>query len=334
METKNIPWLSCQHFADGGEGAGGAGEGGTQTGANSHGAADRGSGESPSSDDLSDVIYGIGEDDRVENPEDPDAEDRNDGEPEDLDAEFEKLIAKDGKFRDVYEKKVQDIISRRLRSAKSSLRVSEHNGTESEAVRLVMSELAKKYNVDEKDTDAVAKAFLEDGDRLEEEAMARGIPTEELKRQKATERELEGYRNKEKREKEMAEAERRTKEARDRYEGWAKEAGELKKLYPKFDLGTEVKNREFIRRLQAGIPMREVYEGMHHADLVTSAMAYTAGRVEKGTADKIRANATRPSEGAARSRASTIHKTNVEDLTGKDIREILKRVEGGAKISF
>lgn len=331
MKFKIIKWLSCQHFADGGEGAGGAGEGGTQTGVDLHGDADRATGGATSADDLSDVIYGIGEDDGDELPKESDAETSKPDEPEDLDAAFDKLIAKDGKFRDVYEKRVQDIISRRLRTAKSA---PSQKTEQDPSVSAMMSELAKKYKVDAGDNIAIAKAFLEDADRLEEEAMARGISTEELKRQKADERELEGYRAERKREREMQALQKRNEEARARYDGWVKEAEALKKLYPAFDLGAEVKNREFVKRLQAGIPMQEVYEGMHHADLVKSAMAYTAGKVEKGTADKIRANASRPSEGAARSRASTVHKTNVEDLTGNDIREILKRVEGGAKISF
>ena len=330
LKTK---WLSIQFFADGGEGGGAGGEGGTQTGVDLHGDADRAAGGSSSSDDLSDVIYGIGGDGGAETPEDPDAGDQNVEEPEDLDAEFEALIAKDGKFRAIYEKKVQNIVSSRLRSMKQAQ--SPKVQTEQDPnVSAMMSELAKKYKVDAGDNAAIAKAFLEDADRLEEEAMARGITTDELKRQKANERELDGYREKEKREKAMKAIRRKNEEARARYDGWVKDAAELKKLYPSFDLGNEVKNREFVRRLQAGIPMREVYEGMHHADLVTSAMAYTAGKVEKGTADKIRANAARPTEGAARSRASTVHKQNVEDLTGHDIREILKRVEGGAKISF
>lgn len=334
MEIKKNKWLSLQYFADGGEGAGGTGEGGAQMGAEGHGDADRATGEPNSSNDLSDVIYGIGEDGGSDDAsEDPDAEDRGQGEQEDIDAEFEKLIAKDGKFRDVYEKRVQDIISRRLRSVKQESRTA-RTDAESNAINSVLSELAKKYNVDAADATAVAKAFLEDEDRLYEEAVARGISTDELKRQKANERELEDFRRRDKLEREAQEARQRQTEAKTRYDGWIREGEALKKIYPAFDLAAEAKNGEFVKRLQAGIPMREIYEGMHHADLVKSAMAYTAGKVEKGTADKIRANASRPSEGAARSRAATVHKTNVEDLTGQDIREILKRVESGAKITF
>ena len=332
MENKNIKWLSLQFFADGGEGAGGAGEGGAQTGAEMHGDADRATGDSDSSMDLSDVVYGIGGGEEGTNGtlEDLDAGDRS--EPEDMEAEFEKLIAKDGKFRDVYEKRVADIVSRRLRSVKQTATVK--NGAQDEAVQSVLEELAKRYNVNPSDTAAVAKAFLEDEERLEEEAMERGVSTEEWKRQKADARELESYRREKKLAKQAEAVRQRQEDARAKYDGWMREAEELKKIYPEFDIEAESKNPKFIQRLQNGTPMQEIYEGMHHQELMQKAMAYTADKVEKGTADKIRANAARPTEGAARSRASTVHKQKVEDLTGQDIREILKRVEGGAKISF
>lgn len=353
MEKINLLWLSSQHFADGGEGVGGAGATGTATGVNLHGDADRASGAKASDGDLSDVIYGIGEaDESGEAGEgsasalDPDAEDRtasesNDGMDEDPDAEFERLIAKDGKFRDAYEKRVRDIVTRRLKNARMMSSGEAKPAPVNEAYTSVFAELARKYKLDANDAAGIAKAFLEDDDRLAEEAMARGMSKDEMKRVKATELELAAHKNREKQRaaeeeqrKRREQLAQRGREARQRYDGWMAEAEELKKLYPAFDIAQESKNPEFIKALQSGWSVKRAYEGLHHDDLVMNAMAYTAGRVEKGTADKIRAGASRPVEGAVRGGASAVHKADVNDLTGADIREILKRVERGENIRF
>lgn len=359
MEKSKITWLSLQHFADGGEGAGSAGEMGTATGEYLRGDADRGTGENASADDLSDVIYGIGEDGESVTAQDaegadPDAGDRTaegvTGEPTEVldpDAEFDKLISKDGKFRDAYNKRVRNIVSARMRAeekkaAKRGVTQETAPGSaDSEAVSSVFAELARKYKLDAGDTAGIAKAFLEDGERIAEEALARGMSVDEMKRVKATERELEAHKSREK-QRELAEAERarqmeaqkRGLEARRRYDGWVAEGEAMKKLYPSFDLGAEAKNPDFVKALRAGMSVKAAYEGIHHDDLVKSAMVYTADKVEKGTADKIRANASRPVEGAAAGRSAVVHKANVNDLTGEDIREILKRVERGENIRF
>lgn len=333
MKLKDFMWLGLQHFAEGGEGFAGAEAEGTKTGADSHGDADRGTG----ADSDVEVVYGITEEDG-EGLDAANRQSTDDGDGErtvDLDDEFEKLIAKDGKFRDVYEKKVQSIIAKRFKDGKSRQKdASVGGGAPSSVYTDVFAELARQYNLDASDPESVAKAFLGDKSRLEAEAIARGMSVEtlaevnDIKRENARfKRESEQRQaNEEQRQKDMA--------ARQRYMAWAKEGQELKAVYPNFDLAAEAKNAEFLKRLRAGIPMREVYEGMHHADLLKNAMAFTAEKVERGTADKLRANAARPVEGGAAGRASTIHKTNVEDLTGADIRNIIKQAKEGKIIKF
>lgn len=333
MKLKDFMWLELQHFAEGGEGLAGAEAAGTLTGANSHGDADREAGE----DSDVEVVYGIadGDTDGLDAANIQSTDDGNGSVAEDLDGEFEKLIAKDGKFRDIYEKKVQSIIAKRFKDGKSRQKdASVTGGAPSAAYIDVFAELARQYNLDASDPESVAKAFLGDKSRLEAEAIARGMSVETLAEVNDIKRENARF----KRESEQRQANevQRQKdiEARQRYMGWVQEGQALKEVYPNFDLAAEVKNTEFLKRLRAGIPMREVYEGMHHADLLKNAMAFTAEKVERGTADKLRANAARPVEGGAAGRASTIHKTNVEDLTGADIRKIIEQAKEGKIIKF
>lgn len=333
MKLNNFMWLELQHFAEGGEGLAGGDATGTQTGANNHGDADRGTGE----DSNVEVVYGItdGDDEGLDaaNGQSTDGSDGEEG--EDFDGEFEKLIAKDGKFRNAYEKKVQGIIAKRLKESKGRQKdASAMNGATSAAYTDVFAELARQYKLDANDPEGIARAFLGDKSRLEAEAMARGMSVDTLAELNGIERENAKFRRED--EQRRADEENRKKElaARQRYTAWVKEGEALKSIYPDFDLATEAKNEEFLKRINAGIPMREVYEGMHHADLLKNAMAFTAEKVERGTADKLRANASRPVEGGAMGRASTIHKTNVDDLTGADIRKIIEQAKAGKIIKF
>ena len=320
-------WLTLQHFSDGGAGDGaGAETGGTDGSAHHQGSE----GIEPAS--REDVIYGRVENvnanptERVGVAEEASADVR-----EDPEAEFEKLIAKDGKFRDAYERRVRSAVMDRVRNKNEEL--ARRDG-EREIYESVFSELAKKYGVDGKDPAAVAKAFLDDAERLEEEALERGMPMEELRRIKETERELAAAKARDEARRESEEKARRDAAARRQYLAWVNEGKELKAVYPEFDLAKESSNPEFIKAVRAGLGMRRAYEMLHHDELSARRVSAAVQRAEKGMADTIRAGAGRPAEGAAMGRASTVHKQNVSDLDGHDIREIIKRVERGERVTF
>ena len=335
MKPENQMWLELQHFAEGGEGSA-DGEGiGTQTGDDIHGAADRDSGEASQNN----VVYGV-----IDAGEGLAAADENKGtedgagEHEDLEAEFKKLISKDGKFKGVYENLTKGIISERLRSEREKMRAAQRDASvpsaASEAQSNIFTELARQYKLEATDYEGIAKALFEDKARLEAEAAERGMSSEEFSKVKQVEIENSRLRRAEAQRLANEQAQKKAAESERRYRGWLAEGAELKKLYPEFDLETEAKNPEFLKSLRAGIPMRRVYEGLHHEELLTSAMAKTAERVEKGVVDKQKANAQRPIEGGTASKASTVHKTRVEDLTAEDIQNIVKQAESGKTISF
>lgn len=319
---ENTKWLALQHFADGaGEGAG------AETGSNDGNAHHQEAGSTPRSDNREDVIYGV-----VEGTNESSAAEEQVSVPEESpEEEFERLIAKGGKFRDVYEKRMRGAVMDRVKTTNEEL--AKRNG-EREIYAGVFSELAKKYGVDGNDPAAVAKAFMDDPDRLEEEALERGMPTEELRRIKETERELAAVKSKEAARREAEERAKREAAAKKQYLAWLEEGKQLKAIYPEFDIAKESQNPEFVSAVRSGLSMRRAYEGLHHDELSARRVSAAVQRAEKGMADTIRAGASRPAEGAAMGRASTIHKQNVADLDGHDIREIIKRVERGERVTF
>lgn len=337
MILEKAMWLGLQHFAEGGEGSAGSEGLGTQTGDDFHGAADRGTGETSEEN----VVYGVvDEDDGLAAADENErAAEDGAGEHDNLEEEFKKLISKDGKFKGVFEKHMSNIVSERLRHDRErNERMARRDASEqravSEAQSSVFTELARQYKLEPTDYAGIAKALSEDTSRLEAEAAERGMSSDELSKVKQLELENSKYKQADAKRQAAAVAQRKAALSEQRYRSWVSEGEELRKLYPAFDLETEAKNPEFIKGLKSGMPMRMIYEGMHHAELLTSAMAKTAERVEKGVVDKQKANLQRPVEGGTASRASTVHKSRVEDLTNEDIQNIVKRVEAGERISF
>ena len=94
------------------------------------------------------------------------------------------------------------------------------------------------------------------------------------------------------------------------YEKLMSEANELAEKIDGFDLGRELSDRRFTSLVHAG------------RSAEASAMA------------KLRSLGERPEENGAAGQAPCETKLSVDALTGKGIRDILRRVESGAKVKF
>ena len=75
------------------------------------------------------------------------------------------------------------------------------------------------------------------------------------------------------------------KKADIQYEKWKSEADELRSLYPDMDLAVELENPDFVRLLTATdeqyrMPMKQIYEMIHHAEIVEAEKKKTAGSIE------------------------------------------------------
>ena len=316
MKMKSfIPMLNLQLFAEGGAGgaAGGTGgDGGTAQGQGVTGAAALPQTKGAKNNPLAEVKYGIQEDAA------PAAEVQKPTEAPDLNAEFEKLIK--GQYKEQYDARVQDTIQKRLKSSKET--VDKYN-----ALIPTLELLAKKYGVDATDVAALTKAIEEDDSFFEEEALAKGVTVQQLKEYRKMERENADLRR------QMQE--QQTKEnANKLYAGWMTQAEEAKKVYPSFDLKTEMNNPKFLELLRSNIDVRTAYEVMHNDEIISGAMQFTAKTVERKIANKIAANGSRPSENGMRSQSAAVVKSDVSQLSKADRAEIIRRVQRGEKIRF
>jgi LysM repeat protein len=302
--------LDLQLFADGaGGGDGGTGAEGA-TGVNATAAVSQNKGvKNP----LAEVKYGVQptEDkapaaEVVENP----TEDRN--------AEFEALIK--GKYKDLYDARMQETVQKRLKSTKETVE-------KYEALTPTLEALAKKYGVDPSDIKALNKAIEDDDSYYEREALEKGMTVEQLKEIRKMEKENAEL-------KRQMEEQNRKDNANKLYAQWMEQAESTKQVYPSFDLRAEMQNPKFIDLLRSNIDVRTAYEVIHKDDIIAGAMQFTAKTVEQKLTNKIIAGGARPSENGNSSQGASVTKSDVSALTKADRDEIARRVARGEKISF
>ena len=300
-----IPMLSLQLFAEG------AGDGGTAEGQGvTAGVASQQKGVS---NPLADVKYGIQEEAA------PVAEVQNNPTAVvDRNAEFERLIK--GEYKDLYDARVQDTIQKRLKSSKET--VDKYN-----ELTPTLEMLAKKYGVDIGDIASLNKAIQEDDSYYEEEALEKGISVQQLKEIRKMERENAALKA------QMDEA-KRQENGKKLYAAWMQQADEAKKIYPSFDIRTEMANPKFVDLLRSNIDVRTAYEVLHKDDIIRGAMQFTAQTVESKIAKKVASNGARPAENGMSSQSAAVVKSDVSQLSKADRAEIIRRVQRGEKIRF
>ena len=302
-----IPMLSLQLFAEG------AGDGGTAQGQGVTEAAALPQTKGAKINPLANVKYGIQEDAA------PAAEVQKPTEaPPDLNAEFEKLIK--GQYKEQYDARVQDTIQKRLKGSKEI--VDKYN-----ALIPTLELLARKHGVDATDIDALNKAIQDDDSYFEEEALEKGMSVQQLKEFKKMERDNAELR------KQMQEQQKRQNADR-LVATWMNQAEEVKKLYPAFDMKTEMENPRFLDLLQSNVDVRSAFEIVHRDEIFPAFMQYTANAVESKLAKKIAAGGSRPAENGMSSGSPAVVKSDVSQLSKADRQEIIRRVQRGEKIRF
>lgn len=306
-----IPVLNLQLFADGGAATGGAGEGGQGQGVTVEAAAPQSKGvKNP----LAGVKYGIQEEAApvAEVPKEEPTQ------PPDRKAEFEKLIK--GEYKEEYDQRMQDTIRQRLKGSKET-------ADKLAAITPALEILAQKYGVDPADMAALSKAIENDDSFYSDEALKKGMKTEDVKTMRKMERDNVRLQQ------QVAEQQRKA-QADQQYAQWAQQAQQAKQLYPGLDMQAEIKNPQFMQLLKAGVDVGSAYLVIHKDDILPAAMQHTAKVVEQKLADKIIAGGTRPAENGMSSQSAAVTKSDVSALTKADRDEIRRRVARGERIRF
>lgn len=225
--------------------------------------------------------------------------------PEVAEKEFEELIK--GKYSDAFKKRTKSIIDKRFSKMKTYERTAE-------LVAPLLESISQGFpEIDKADTEGLIRAYFEREEKqsaekkrsLEKEARMQLIDSH-LKKRAATELS-----------KKLSE-----------------EALKLREIYPSFDLkGEYASSPEFRVLLGAGLSLRRAYEAVNLEKIMGSVLRYAVLKTGKNTADAIMSPG-RVAENSLLDRASSVKRTDVKNLTEKEIMDILSQVSRGAKIIF
>ena len=223
-----------------------------------------------------------------------------------------------------YNKNMQSVVQSRLKTAKGA---EEKLGKITPSLEL----LARKYGLDPAniDYDALAKKINDDDGYYEDKALSMGVSVETAKKIDQQERDTARARREEAR---TIEDQR----LRAHFDKITREGEALKKVFPKFDLRTELQNPAFARMTSpnVGISVEDAYYAVHRKEIQAAAMQATAQRTAQHISQSIQAGSRRPDEAGASSQAPSVttfdySKASPEQRAAfkKDLRERMARGE-------
>ncbi len=232
---------------------------------------------------------------------------------------FDEML-KDPEYAKEMQKRIDSAINKRFAKAKAA---EERSAKLAPALSLI----AQKYGIKAGDDDALIEAINGDTELIEQQAMDMGMEPDayrEYTRMKAENEQLKA-----------AEAERqRIAAINDSLADWQRQAQELQRIYPGFNLQQEAQNETFRSLLGNNIPVRTAYEVVHQQEIQQGLIQRAAQEAKQKTVAGIQAKSGRPRENAAgKPQAGTI-KSDLKSLTIKDFEEIDRRLARGERIRF
>ena len=213
-----------------------------------------------------------------------------------------------------YNKQMQAVVQSRLRSAK---------GAEDTLTKLTpaLELLARKHNLDptNMDYDALAKAINDDSDYYEDKALEMGVPVETAK--KIDQQERETARNKVQAERTLQEQKFQEHIVKLEQQGEA-----MKKVFPSFDLRTELKNPVFARMTSPGVGLsvEDAYYAVHRKEIQVAAMQATQRQTAQKISNAIQSGSRRPDEAGISSQAPSVTTFDYRNAS-KEQRDALKK---------
>ena len=221
-----------------------------------------------------------------------------------------------------YNKQMQAVVQSRLRSAKGA---EETLGKLTPALEL----LARQHNLDPAniDYDALAKAISDDESYYEDKALEMGVSIETAK--KLDQKERDDARQ----QREQA----RTLEEQKIQQHFVKleqQAEAMKKVFPNFDLRTELKNPVFVRMTSpnVGLSVEDAYYAVHRKELQTAAMQVTAQKTAQKISNAIQSGSRRPNENGTSGQAPSVTTFDYRSASPEQRAALKARIRSGEKI--
>lgn len=119
-----------------------------------------------------------------------------------------------------------------------------------------------------------------------------------------------------------------------RYRSILLEAKALGENVPDFKLEAELEKPDFLKLIRCGFDVASAYKFTHMDEILEKNRLEAENAGYEEAVALLRSGSLRPEENGMREQAGISEKKNVAGLTGGGIRDILRRVEKGAKVKF
>ena len=115
-----------------------------------------------------------------------------------------------------------------------------------------------------------------------------------------------------------------------------REAEELKKTFPDFDLTQEMTNPAFARMTspEIGVSVKDAFYAVHGEDIQRESMLYAALQASRRIAASVQAGAGRPVENGIQGSAPVVIGIDIRGMSRKQREEYRRRIHGGEAINF
>lgn len=226
------------------------------------------------------------------------------------------LLNSNEALKSEYDKKVQQAIRRRFKTAKA---VEEENSKYKKALDLVRG----IYPDAPEGADELISYLDNRNDVWANAAAEKGMP-------------VEAYKNLVRLERENAEilgaqrAEMIRQQREEKYAEWDAQVPEVQAIYPNFDMQEEIYNDRFMHLLTQGWNVKQAYEATHVEDIVKAKAAAAA----KDTAARIKNGQNRPIENGAGNMTPGVQSVNPANLSEHEMEALVERIKRGERISF
>ena len=213
-----------------------------------------------------------------------------------------------------YNKQMQAVVQSRLRSAKNA---EESLSKLAPALEL----LARRHGLDAENMDyeAIAKAISDDDAYYEDKALEMGVTVETAKRLDQQERDDARQKREEARNLEE-------QKMHNHFMKLEQQGEALKKVFPNFDLRTELQNPKFAQMTSPNslMSLEDAYYAVHRKEIMSAGMQVTAQQTAQKISNAIQAGSRRPDENGTSGQSPSVTTFDYSKAS-REQREALKQ---------
>ena len=220
-----------------------------------------------------------------------------------------------------YNKEMQKTMQARLRSAK---------GAEETLAKMspALEVLARKYGLDPDNPDygALAQKINDDDAYYEDKALEMGVSLETAKRMDQEERNTARQQREEARTLEQQRIE-------NHFRNLEQQGEALKKVFPKFDLRTELQNPAFARMVAPGtgiMSVEDAYKAVHRKEIEAAQSQVIAQQTAQKISNSIQAGYRRPDENGTSGQSASVTTFDYSKASKEQRNELKRRIYAAA----